>query len=249
MNNIVIKVEKLGKRYLIGANQRQNTFRDVLVNFSWKKLFAKSAPDEIFWALKDINFEVKQGEALGIIGLNGSGKSTLLKILSKITPPTEGRVEIRGRITSLLEVGTGFHPDLTGRENIFMNGAILGMTQAEVRQKFDQIVEFSEIGKFLDTPVKHYSSGMYVRLAFSVAVHLESEILIMDEVLAVGDARFQKKCLDKMKQLRQERTILFVSHNADAIKSLCDQAILLKNGKIILEGNAKQVVDSYVIQS
>ena len=160
MNNIVIKVEKLGKRYLIGANQRQNTFRDVLVNFSWKKLFAKSAPDEIFWALKDINFEVKQGEALGIIGLNGSGKSTLLKILSKITPPTEGRVEIRGRITSLLEVGTGFHPDLTGRENIFMNGAILGMTQAEVRQKFDQIVEFSEIGKFLDTPVKHYSLSL-----------------------------------------------------------------------------------------
>ena len=246
MNKIVIKVENLGKRYNIGSNQKSTTIRDGLVNFSFKNIFNKPEPEENFWALKDVGFQVREGEILGVIGANGSGKSTLLKIISQITPPTEGKVEIVGRVASLLEVGTGFHPDLTGRENIYLNGAILGMKQEEVKRKFDQIVEFSEIGKFLDSPVKHYSSGMYVRLAFSIAVHLDSEILIMDEVLAVGDAQFQKKCLTKMAQISKERTILFVSHNAGAVKSLCDRAILLKDGHIIMEGRADKVVDSYI---
>ena len=203
---------------------------------------------EEFWALKDVSFEVKQGEVLGIIGRNGAGKSTLLKILSRITEPTEGRVVIRGRVASLLEVGTGFHPELTGRENIFLNGAILGMTQREIRRKFDEIVAFAEVEKFLDTPVKRYSSGMYVRLAFAVAAHLEPEILVVDEVLAVGDAEFQKKCLGKMDEVsrRQGRTVLFVSHNMDAVLRLCSRAILLESGTVRATDDVKIVVPAYL---
>ena len=203
---------------------------------------------EEFWALKDVSFEVKQGEVLGIIGRNGAGKSTLLKILSRITEPTEGRVLLRGRVSSLLEVGTGFHPELTGRENIFLNGAILGMTQREIRKKFDEIVAFAEVEKFLDTPVKHYSSGMYVRLAFAVAAHLEPEILIVDEVLAVGDAEFQKKCLGKMNEVSrsQGRTVLFVSHNMEAVSKLCTHGILFEAGRVRAIGNVKNVVSAYL---
>src|SRR5205807_47703 len=202
-----------------------------------------------FWALKDVSFEVKQGEVVGIIGRNGAGKSTLLKILSRITEPTEGRVRIRGRVASLLEVGTGFHPELTGRENIFVNGAILGMTRAEVKRKFDEIVAFAEIEKFLDTPVKRYSSGMYVRLAFAVAAHLEPEILLVDEVLAVGDAQFQKRCLGKMHDVAHNgRTILFVSHNMAAIEQLCSGAILLKRGHLSRSNNdVRGIIRQYLM--
>ena len=203
--------------------------------------------EEDFWALRGVSFEVKQGEVLGIIGRNGAGKSTLLKILSRITKPTEGRVRIRGRVASLLEVGTGFHPELTGRENIFLNGAVLGMTRDEIRQKFDEIVAFAEVEKFLDTPVKRYSSGMYVRLAFAVAAHLEPEILIVDEVLAVGDAEFQKKCLGKMRDVSKGgRTVLFVSHNMAAIESLCDRCLLLNRGKKDSEGDSETVIRRYM---
>jgi lipopolysaccharide transport system ATP-binding protein len=199
------------------------------------------------WALQDINFSVKQGEVLGIIGRNGAGKSTLLKILSKVTSPTKGNIKVRGRIASLLEVGTGFHPELTGRENIFLNGAILGMTKSEIRLKFDEIVAFSGVEKYIDTPVKRYSSGMYVRLAFAVAAHLEPEILIVDEVLAVGDAEFQKKCLGKMKDVSGEgRTVLFVSHNLDAVKRLCDKGLLMHQGKLIQNGNIDDTLNSYL---
>jgi lipopolysaccharide transport system ATP-binding protein len=202
---------------------------------------------EEFWALREINFEIKRGEVVGIIGQNGAGKSTLLKILSRITEPSEGRVEITGRVASLLEVGTGFHPELTGRENIYVNGAILGMTRAEVRRKFDEIVAFADVEKFLDTPVKRYSSGMHVRLAFSVAAHMEPEILIVDEVLAVGDAEFQKKCMGKMKGVAQTegRSILFVSHNMMAIKHLCRRGIWLHQGKILHTGPIDEVVEAY----
>jgi len=209
-----------------------------------------SKSDETLWALKDVSFEVKQGEVLGIIGHNGAGKSTLLKILSRVTAPTSGEVRVKGRIASLLEVGTGFHPELTGRENIFLNGAILGMTKAEIRSKFDEIVAFAEVEKFIDTPVKRYSSGMYVRLAFAVAAHLEPEILIVDEVLAVGDAQFQKKCLGKMGQISREgRTVLFVSHNMTAIKSFCAEAVLLECGRLTHFGPVTDVVDSYLEKS
>ncbi|MEW6107735.1 MAG: ABC transporter ATP-binding protein [Nitrospirota bacterium] len=202
---------------------------------------------EEFWALKDIHFEVKRGDRVGIIGRNGAGKSTLLKVLSRITEPTKGRIEITGRVASLLEVGTGFHPELTGRENIFLNGAILGMTRAEIKKKFDEIVDFAEIEKFLDTPVKRYSSGMYVRLAFAVAAHLEPEILIVDEVLAVGDAQFQKKCLGKMEEVGKEgRTVLFVSHNMSAIRSLCSTALMLNCGSIVEIGRTNFVIDKYL---
>ena len=201
---------------------------------------------EDFWALKDVSFEVKQGDRVGIIGRNGAGKSTLLKILSRITEPTSGRIEITGRVASLLEVGTGFHPELTGRENIFLNGAILGMGKAEIKQKFDEIVAFAEIEKFLDTPVKRYSSGMYVRLAFAVAAHLEPEILVVDEVLAVGDAQFQKKCLGKMEDVAKKgRTVLFVSHNMNAIEALCETVILLQAGRLISQGNVFEQITSY----
>ena len=231
--------------------------RDVLTNilknpFRFAKQKAKKSlglgTKEEFWALNDINFEVNKGEIIGIIGRNGAGKSTLLKILSKITPPTKGEIKINGRVGSLLEVGTGFHPELTGRENIFLNGAILGMTRHEIAKKFDQIVEFSGIEKFLDTPVKYYSSGMYVRLAFSVAAHMEPDILIVDEVLAVGDAEFQKKCLGKMEEVTKQngRTILFVSHNMSAIEKLCNRCILLDSGNIIKEGRSKDVIDFYL---
>jgi lipopolysaccharide transport system ATP-binding protein len=206
-----------------------------------------SSPSNYIWALKDVSFEVQRGEAVGIIGRNGSGKTTILKILSRITAPTEGYAEVHGRVGSLLEVGTGFHPELTGRENIYLNGAVLGMKKAEVKQKFDEIVAFSEIEKFLDTPVKRYSSGMYVRLAFSVAAHLEPEILIVDEVLAVGDAAFQKKCLGKMSNVASEgRTVLFVSHNMAAVQELCQRAILLREGQIVEDNSARKVVSDYL---
>ncbi|MFN5862715.1 MAG: ABC transporter ATP-binding protein, partial [Pseudanabaena sp.] len=201
---------------------------------------------EEYWALKDVSFEVKQGDRIGIIGRNGAGKSTLLKILSRITEPTSGKISIKGRVSSLLEVGTGFHPELTGRENIYLNGAILGMDRAEIKRNFDEIVSFAEVEKFLDTPVKHYSSGMYVRLAFAVAAHLEPEILIVDEVLAVGDAQFQKKCLGKMKDVSGEgRTVLFVSHSMPTITSLCSNVILLDKGNLIKRGNASEVIMQY----
>ncbi len=240
MGDIAIRVENLGKKYKIGANQtRYQTLRESIVNgFSNSIERIKGAPskdDNIIWALKDINFEVKHGEVLGIIGRNGAGKSTLLKILARITRPTTGRFELNGRVGSLLEVGTGFHPELTGRDNIYLSGAILGMKRREINHKFDEIVDFAEIEKFLDTPVKHYSSGMYMRLAFSVAAHLEPEILLVDEVLAVGDAEFQKKCLGKMGDVAgQGRTVLFVSHNMGAISMLCNYGLLLNNGQNIL---------------
>jgi len=231
MSDSIITVENLSKKYIISHKKQEHytAMRDVLVNgvkgFG-KKLLGKgnkSNTKEDFWALKDINFEIKQGDRVGIIGRNGAGKSTLLKILSRITEPTTGKIHLRGRVASLLEVGTGFHPELTGRENIFLNGAIMGMSKWEIKKKFDEIVEFAEVEKFLDTPVKRYSSGMYVRLAFAVAAHLEPEILIVDEVLAVGDAQFQKKCLGKMEDVGKEgRTVLFVSHNMGAVNQLCN---------------------------
>lgn len=243
MSDTVIRVENLGKKYIIGHQQQRERYtalRDVLAN-SAKGLAKRFNPRarvvnpnfEEFWALKDVSFEVKRGDRIGIIGRNGAGKSTLLKILSRITEPTEGRVQIKGRVASLLEVGTGFHPELTGRENIYLNGAILGMSKREIRRKFDEIVAFAEIERFLDTPVKRYSSGMYVRLAFAVAAHLEPEILVVDEVLAVGDAQFQKKCLGKMEDVAEKegRTVLFVSHNMNAIQILCNQIIYMKSGR------------------
>jgi len=254
----VIKVENLGKKYLISHQRRgpHGTLRDDMARIArgaWQRVRHPLSPNrettdqEEMWALKDVSFQVEQGERIGIIGRNGAGKSTLLKILSRITEPTTGRVHIKGRVSSLLEVGTGFHPELTGRENIFLNGAILGMKRQEIRAKFDEIVAFAEIEKFLDTPVKHYSSGMYVRLAFAVAAHLEPEILIVDEVLAVGDAQFQKKCLGKMRDVAGEgRTILFVSHNMTAVQSLCGRALMLAGGELVAEGAAASVVTRYL---
>ncbi len=260
MSDTIIKVENLSKKYVLShqSQERYTALRDVIARGAsnvGKKLLApftsrKStlpATREEFYALKDVSFEIKQGDRVGIIGRNGAGKSTLLKVLSRITEPTNGRIEITGRAASLLEVGTGFHPELTGRENIFLNGAILGMGKAEIRRKFDEIVAFAEVEKFLDTPVKHYSSGMYVRLAFAVAAHLEPEILIVDEVLAVGDAQFQKKCLGKMEQVgREGRTVLFVSHNIQAIIRLCNKAIMLKGGKINRSGLSQEVSSYYL---
>lgn len=254
MNDVVIRVEALSKRYRIGAKEKADrTFREVLTDmaaapFRRLKNLGKSAPsEETIWALRDVTLEVRRGEVLGVIGRNGAGKSTLLKILSRITEPTEGRAEIRGRVGSLLEVGTGFHEELTGRENIYLNGAILGMKKAEIERKFDEIVAFSEIEKFLDTPVKRYSSGMYVRLAFAVAAHLEPEILLVDEVLAVGDAAFQKKCLGKMDEVsRIGRTVLFVSHNMSAVQSLCQRGVLLRAGQLALDGPIDEVVKEYL---
>src|ERR1700741_4777225 len=260
MSETVISVEKVSKKYTLrhkNNGEAYTTLRDVIarqVAAPFKAIGKKiggtngsngsHAQDSIsphsvnsvedFWALKNVSFEVKQGDVVGFIGRNGAGKSTLLKILSRITEPTEGRITIRGRVASLLEVGTGFHPELTGRENVYLNGAILGMTRAEVRRKFDEIVAFAEIEKFLDTPAKRYSTGMYVRLAFAVAAHLEPDVLIIDEVLAVGDAEFQRKCLGKMSQLTASgRTILFVSHNEGALRSLCSEGIVLNNGRIV----------------
>ncbi|MEZ4890029.1 MAG: ABC transporter ATP-binding protein [Crocinitomicaceae bacterium] len=242
MSEVAIRLEGISKKYTIGK-EKDGSLRGTL-----SSLFSKStSSSEDFWALKDVSFEVKKGDVVGIIGKNGAGKSTLLKILSQITRPTEGKIEINGRIASLLEVGTGFHPELTGRENIYLNGTILGMTRKEVQSKFDEIVAFSGIEKFIDTPVKHYSSGMYVRLAFAVAAHLEPEILIIDEVLAVGDAEFQKKCLGKMKDVAGEgRTVLFVSHDLAAVKSLCNRGVLLENGFVVCQSNVDECIEKYI---
>jgi lipopolysaccharide transport system ATP-binding protein len=255
-DNIAIRIRGLGKKYAIGGPQeRYLTFRDAIVKSvkaPFKRLTQKGydEPTNEFWALKDVSFDVHKGEVVGIIGRNGAGKSTLLKILSRITTPTEGEVDIYGRVGSLLEVGTGFHPELTGAENIFLSGSILGMKKTEIEQKFDEIVKFSEIEKFIDTPVKRYSSGMYVRLAFAVAAHLDPEILIVDEVLAVGDASFQKKCLGKMGDVAKEgRTVLFVSHNMKAVQNLCTRTIWINNGIIQKNGNTAEVVETYLKNS
>lgn len=245
----IIEVKGLSKKYRIGENQPYITLRDTLaevIKNPFGKIKEGLRKDE-FWALKDINFTVEPGEVVGIIGRNGAGKSTLLKILSRITPPTEGEVIMRGRVGSLLEVGTGFQQELTGRENIFLNGAILGMTQREIKRKFDEIVDFAEVKKFIDTPVKHYSSGMYMRLAFSIAAHLDPEILIVDEVLAVGDAEFQKKCLGKMDEVskKQGRTVLFVNHNLSAIKEICNKYLIIDRGRLNYSGNEFSFCEKY----
>ena len=262
----IISVENLSKRYYIGRNVATEGLRHRLERALTKPFkrheaqgmehtaegirHTDSGPDTEFWALKDVSFEVQQGEVVGIIGRNGAGKSTLLKVLSRITEPTKGRVTIDGRVASLLEVGTGFHPELTGRENVYLNGAILGMTKREIRSKFDEIVAFAEIDKFIDTPVKRYSSGMYVRLAFAVAAHLEPEILIVDEVLAVGDAEFQRRCLGKMHNVASSgRTVLFVSHQMPAVKSLCNKAIWLSGGSIKEEGASSEIIAHYLAAS
>jgi len=257
----VISVENLSKKYIIGHQKQAGytNLRDVLTDgakrFTHKLIHPFDAPindptHEEFWALKDVSFDIQQGDRVGIIGRNGAGKSTLLKILSRITEPTSGRVSIKGRVASLLEVGTGFHPELTGRENIYLNGAILGMSKVEIKKKFDEIVAFAEVEKFLDTPVKRYSSGMYVRLAFAVAAHLEPEILIVDEVLAVGDAQFQKKCMGKMEEVGKDgRTVIFVSHNLGAVGELCTKGILLANGKVVAEGKISDVTEQYIFSA
>jgi lipopolysaccharide transport system ATP-binding protein len=262
--SVVIKAEHLSKSYIIRhhGEKRHDALRDVIAenvkgtllktkNIITRRSTLTSKSKEEFWALQDINFEVQQGDRIGIIGRNGAGKSTLLKLLSRITEPTLGVISIKGRIASLLEVGTGFHAELSGRENVYLNGAILGMHRTEIRKKFDEIVTFAEVDKFLDTPVKRYSSGMYVRLAFAVAAYLESEILVVDEVLAVGDTEFQKKCLGKMQSVSREegRTVLFVSHNMAAISKLCNKGILLNKGRIINDSDIGTVVDSYISTS
>jgi lipopolysaccharide transport system ATP-binding protein len=249
MNQAVITVIGLGKRYVLSHQTRADTLRDTLAR-KVRGLFGGGAGAEAeeFWALRDVSFEVKQGDVVGIIGRNGAGKSTLLKLLSRITEPTTGRAVIRGRIASLLEVGTGFHPELSGRENIYLNGAILGMTRAEITRKFDEIVAFAEVERFLDTQVKHYSSGMYVRLAFAVAAHLEPEILIVDEVLAVGDAQFQKKCLGKMGEVARNsgRTVLFVSHNTAALQAICRTGLWLQQGRVVQHGPIGECLSAYL---
>ena len=261
-NDLVIKVEGLWKQYRYGTISHRTMRKDL--QSWWARFRGKDNPnapissnlspftdnvslgDDRFWALKDVSFEVKRGEVLGIIGKNGAGKSTLLKIMSRVTTPTKGQIKIKGRVASLLEVGTGFHPELTGRENIYLNGAILGMTKAEIKKKFDEIVAFAEIEKFIDTPVKRYSSGMYVRLAFAVAAHLEPEILIIDEVLAVGDIHFQKKCIGKMEEVgKLGKTVIFVSHNMSIIRNLCNHGILLSAGLLVNEGSIGKIVDEY----
>lgn len=240
----VITVNNLSKRYFLG-DKPANSLRDTIAALVKFPAF-KNRENEL-WALRDVNFTVRDGETLGIIGRNGAGKSTLLKILSRITKPTEGTAEIRGRVGSLLEIGTGFHSELTGRENVYMNGAVLGMRRPEIRRKFDEIVAFSEVEKFLDTPVKHYSSGMYMRLAFAVAAHLEPEILIVDEVLAVGDAEFQKKCLGKMGEVTKSgRTVIFVSHQMGSVAQLCQRSVLLDKGALVMEGPSPEVIEHYI---
>jgi lipopolysaccharide transport system ATP-binding protein len=257
MSDLAVRVENLGKRYHIGQRAHYNTVREAfsnLVGSPFAKLLGRSTVrspsrhfrSNTFWALREVSFELKQGQLLGIIGRNGAGKSTLLKILSRITEPTEGTADIRGRVRSLLEVGTGFHPELTGRENIYLNGAILGMKSAEITRKFDEIVAFAEVERFIDTPVKWYSSGMYTRLAFSVAAHLEPEVLIVDEVLAVGDIGFQQRCLGKMEEVSAGgRTVLFVSHIMSAISRLCKRVILIEGGKIVADGATEDVIPQY----
>jgi lipopolysaccharide transport system ATP-binding protein len=252
MSDVAIRVEGLGKQYRLGApRERYSTLRDQVQKWtSLRGLLRRAARAEhrpLFWALKDVSFEVQRGEVVGIIGRNGAGKSTLLKILSRITEPTEGEAQIHGRVGSLLEVGTGFHPELTGRENVYLNGAILGMKRAEINRKFDEIVAFAEVEEFIDTPVKHYSSGMYMRLAFAVAAHLELEILVVDEVLAVGDSQFQKKCIGKMGEVAGcGRTVLFVSHNMSAIQQLCSRGLLLRGGRVHLAGPVGPVIQEYL---
>lgn len=258
MGDIAIRVEGIGKQYRIGKKEKYQTLRDTLAStltIPFRKVgnllrgekINPAESDEMIWALKEVSFEVKRGEVIGIIGGNGAGKSTLLKILSRITEPTTGFAEIHGRVGSLLEVGTGFHPELTGRENVFLNGAVLGMRRAEIERKFDEIIAFSEVEKFVDTPVKHYSSGMYLRLAFSVAAHLDPEILLVDEVLAVGDLEFQKKCLGKMKSISHEqRTVLFVSHNLVAVQSLCTRGVLLAKGRAVFNGPVDVAIEKYL---
>jgi lipopolysaccharide transport system ATP-binding protein len=253
MSHPVIRAEHLGKRYRIGHRLRPGTARDAIAGMTSRLVKAlrfggaETAPDEdTLWALDDVSFEVNAGEVVGIIGRNGAGKSTLLKVLSQITEPSTGFVDVTGRIGSLLEVGTGFHEDLTGRENTFLNGAILGMSRAEINRKFDEIVAFAEIDRFIDTPVKHYSSGMYMRLAFAVAAHLGTEILVVDEVLAVGDAQFQKKCLGKMDDIaRHGRTVLFISHNMEAIQRLCTRGLLMDRGRLLMSGSVTDAVSEY----
>jgi lipopolysaccharide transport system ATP-binding protein len=256
MSDVIIRVENLAKRYRIGERAPYLALRDVLTNaivapfriFGRRKTFSPPSGDNFIWALKDVSFEVRQGDVVGIIGRNGAGKSTLLKILARVTKPTRGVAEVRGRLGSLLDVGTGFHLELTGRENTYMNGAILGMSKREIDRKFDEIVAFAEIEKFIDTPVKYYSSGMYVRLAFSVAAHLEPEILLVDEVLAVGDVAFQKKCLGRMGDVAKHgRTVLFVSHSMAAIMALCKYAIVLEKGCIKTMGPSQQAIEEYVV--
>ncbi len=255
MSDVIIRVKSLGKKYRIHhqRSERYTALRDVISDkvrgiFRPRARGAEEQPGvEDFWALKDVSFEVKHGEVLGIIGRNGAGKSTLLKVLSRVTEPTEGRVELDGRVASLLEVGTGFHPELTGRENVYLNGAILGMTRVEIKRKFDEIVTFAEVEKFLDTPVKRYSSGMYVRLAFAVAAHLEPEILIVDEVLAEGDAQFQKKCLGKMQEVSKGgRTVLFVSHNMAAVSSLTTRSVVLNAGRVVVNDTSVAAIEHYI---
>ncbi|MBX7093442.1 MAG: ABC transporter ATP-binding protein [Flavobacteriales bacterium] len=246
MANAIIKVEGLSKRYVLQHNrtERYMTFRDMLTS-GFRKSASVSKSD--FWALNNVSFDVQAGDRVGIVGRNGAGKSTLLKILSRIVDPTKGRIEINGRLASLLEVGTGFHPELSGRENVFLNGSILGMSRSEIARKFDEIVAFAEVGKFIDTPVKRYSSGMYVRLAFAVAAHLEPEILVVDEVLAVGDSEFQKKCIGKMKEVSSDgRTILFVSHNMAAVQNLCNKSIFLKHGELVDYGDTSLILPKYL---
>jgi lipopolysaccharide transport system ATP-binding protein len=260
MGDPVIRVENLSKKYVLSHQQekgRYKALRDVIADGA-TSLFRQSRNPkskiqnpgrEEFWALKDVSFEIKQGDRVGIIGRNGAGKSTLLKILSRIVEPTSGKIRIKGRVASLLEVGTGFHPELTGRENIFLNGAILGMSKTEIQRKFDEIVAFAEVEKFLDTPVKRYSSGMYVRLAFAVAAHLEPEILIVDEVLAVGDASFQKKCLGKMEEVGKEgRTVLFVSHNMAAMRALCNRGLVMRQGQLVMNTSIETAINHYLLE-
>lgn len=259
MSDVAVSVERLGKQYHIAeVKAKYNTLRDSIAhtakapfhrarNLLRGQATGAAELDELFWALRDLNFEIKQGEVVGLIGRNGAGKSTLLKVLSRITEPTEGVAKIRGRVGSLLEVGTGFHPELTGRENVYLNGAILGMKRVEIDRQFDEIVAFAEVEKFIDTPVKHYSSGMRVRLAFAVAAHLNPEVLLVDEVLAVGDIRFQRKCLNKMQDVSQHgRTVIFVSHNMTTVTRLCDRALLLDDGRLVEDGPVDQVVAAYM---
>jgi lipopolysaccharide transport system ATP-binding protein len=252
--NFAVRCTGLGKKYFIGGAHSDLRLREVLTRKVKGMLGKKSETATTnaveLWALRDVHFEVRHGEVLGILGRNGAGKSTLLKILSRITEPTEGRAEVHGRVASLLEVGTGFHPELTGRENVFLNGAILGMGREEIRRKFDEIVAFAEIERFLDTPVKRYSSGMYTRLAFAVAAHLDPEILIVDEVLAVGDVDFQRKCLGKMQSVSNEgRTVLFVTHNMAVVERLCSRALLFESGRLVMDGTARQVLSTYLSSS
>ena len=245
MSDLAIRCEHLSKRYRIGSPERYRTLREAISNPF--RRFTNQNRNGHIWALDDVSFEIERGDVVGIIGLNGAGKSTLLKILSRITAPTRGRADIFGRVGSLLEVGTGFHSELTGRENIYLNGAILGMRKTEIDRKFDEIVAFAEVEKFLDTPVKRYSSGMYVRLAFGVAAHLETEVLLVDEVLAVGDAQFQKKCFEKMREIgKHGRTILFVSHNMSAVRSICKHALIIEQGKVVGQGEIDATVDRYL---